>query len=533
MSTGYQIITLPTGEDVQFPSDMSDEAISAAIQQDLANTGPPQEPPMPISEELMGDLSTNWDELGERLGGVYERSGSPSEYAQTTMSQGVRTFGDTVGTLLKHGWKALPDFLTEPTETSIDEFQEYMLQYPTVQDGIQAAQEGMEAYEKWKEANPYDANMAENTIDIAAVMFPRVNPIRPTAVKVVNQSALGAKVARVQETLEPEPNTGPGTWDETSRATGARAVYDPTPPEIEMYEIVEAIPEYNPNRSSRKNAATVRKHVDTYKAETDRRILDNGNPQIDVNSVKEELSQQMSSILDGDGMGLMPNAERVAERVLTEAYKIIDASDGTALGLLNARRKIDDIIRKTRGKGAYDADRINGVDAAARIARTLLNDSVIDAVPDANVHDLLNKQHQLLKAHDILNTKAIKEPKNAWGRLMKSLKDMDLVPATVLGLGATAGTAGNLLGAGAAASIAIGAGGLYVGGKLLNPTNSKRVLGSVLEATNKAINKAQKSQVAKLKADRALLLEYMRSLTEQEELPVGEVSLDNSELFVQ
>ena len=486
----------------------------------------------PITQSLLesmgGTLEENAQELSDRYTGMSEanRLGTIDDgmgavgATRATLSQGIRTGGGLAGDVLSFGWDHLPDYIKDPIKTTAEDVWNFVKEVPGVQQAMAVATEGAQAYDEWAAANPQDAEVAAGTVDIAAVMFPRINPVRPYAVGKANAAVLKDKRGQVATMLRPDPNTGDGRWRETGMGNGRAAVYEPVPAETEMYEIVETVKGINPKRTHRKNAEVVLDDVNASKAELDARIINQGNPEIDLEDVKAELIERTAKLPQQEGLALVGDAEKVANRVLEEAFRILDESDGSALGLLNARRKFDEVVRRVRGDGVYDPTRESGIAAASRIVRGVLNERVKDAVPNANVHDLLNRQHRLIQAHDILDSNAKKEAKNVWGRAIQRLKDTDLLPSTVLALSATGTAAMESVSLGAAV---LGAAGIYVGGKMIagGTRQSKKIIATVVQSLNKAIDKAQGSEVAKLKADRAMLVEYMHDLPTEEQQQSG------------
>jgi len=473
--------------------------------------------PNAFLEELGGKLAATAEQGVQGAKEIMGFDVDPASKATMLASEAIQGVGgagvDLISTLWSQG---LPDALKEKAKTKAGEVKDWAMESPTVRAGLEAAMSGIENWSAFAKDNPADARQIEAVFDVGALAFPRVNPVPDKLLATTGKAVLKDKKKLVAKALQPEPNTGPGTWRETSAAGGRAAKYEPTPGEREMYDVVSTVPGLDPSRTSRH---AVEKVTDEIGATADRLVKavhDGGNPPVDVQALKDRILVEMQDLPNqAQGIGLIGDAGRVAQNVLEESAKLIDASDGTAAGLLAARKEFDRLLKRVRGDGVFNAERESGISAASRVVRDALNETVDAAVPSAKVHDLLNRQRQLYVSLDTYVPKAQKEAGNAISRVVEKIRANPAIPGTIL----SAGMAASFLMANAmAAGLTAGALGLYVGGKALpgGIAASKKAVHELLRATDKMIGSAQELGDAGLRADRAILLDYLKSLDEEQ-----------------
>jgi len=509
MAEQFQQIEV-NGEIVEFPATMSDDEIA----QVLAGDTPPS-PEAPLTDRLAGAYESGVDRAAsgmEAIGQKYGDVGAQDVLMQSAAG-GIKMIGQGGMEITKELWNMLPQAFTGPAEA----LGSTLAQSPYFRAPLELLNKGYEYYDDWAQKHPAEAAQFGAAFDVGALSSPRLKPGRPDFATKVATKELDRKVRNVQSLLEPDVNTGDGRWRE--EGLGRSAVYEPTESEMEMYRRVEMdVPNFSPNRTYRKNAEWTLDVVKDTRKELDSRIVAEGNPMVDIADTIDALDEAIADLPNSrQGTALVGDkqAQDIANRLLEEGRELLLTSDGTALGVMNARREFDSLVAEVLGNGVYDPSNIKGANVATRIIRNEMNERVIDAVPNALVHDLLDKQHQLIKAHDVLNSRATKELRDAFSRSMSKLRSFDLVPSTFLGLAAATGA---VAGSPVMASISLGAGGLYLGGRMVGLARSRQVLGQMAASIEKAIPKVQSAaDKAALRADRAMLLEYLKGLDEEEE----------------
>jgi hypothetical protein len=200
--------------------------------------------------------------------------------------------------------------------------------------------------------------------------------------------------------------------------------------------------------------------------------------------------------------------------------KLIDeAGSGNALRprqLLEIRQKFDNIFGETGGRLGDDV--LSAKNFSALNLRRTLNDLLKDTIKDPDVHDFLDRQHEGLKALDIVNRKRIPEMKNMFSRSWSKLKEYGHLPSTPLALYATATAVGaSGLAPVAAGSLAIGTAAWQTYKAMAGP-QKRKALAQMLSAMDKSI-KADPKMADILSADRALIVEMIKDINEE---PVAE-----------
>lgn len=476
-----------------------------------ADTLPEDVEVTPLADKLEATFQENATEFLDRIDVLNEDEyNTASAYVGAGISQLVSAGGDVAMDLVTSGLSHLPESFKAPPRKALA----YLANSDAGKAGIAAAIKGAEAYDEWKTENPQEAERLRQVVDVGAILFPRGNPVRPRAVVNFRKKSMDIRQREIGDSMRPPVTQNLNQWDESSMLSGGReAIYKPNAQEMEMYRVIdETVSEYNPGRTARYNNARVLEKVEDLKTKLDDDIVTAGNPAADVAQLKQDLSDSLANILEHEGMGLTSDAETVAKRVLDEAYKLIDASDGTALGLLNARRDLDKVVARVRGLSAYDPARDSGISVAVQRARTLINGEVDRVAHSANVSDSLYRQSTLLKATDRLQENARSEGTNALRRVVARIQDLPFVGTTVAGMAATAGVVGAATGNAGLIGLGLTAAGIVIAGKTVPYATKagRKIITEILDGSRKAINAAQKSEVAKLKADRAILVEYLR-----------------------
>lgn len=111
---------------------------------------------------------------------------------------------------------------------------------------------------------------------------------------------------------------------------------------------------------------------------------------------------------------------------LQKVARIIDRHDGSAHGLLQARKELDAYYYTTKKRIFKNSDGLEITSPEARayeIARTTINELIAEKAPSVAVKESLLKQRRLYQARDIVAPKAWVEPKTMWGRTKKRMEE--------------------------------------------------------------------------------------------------------------
>jgi len=297
--------------------------------------------------------------------------------------------------------------------------------------------------------------------------------------------------------------------------------YNPIEIEQEAINVLASLPSIKPNAPYTTTFNTVSDEIGNTRNRLDARIAKAGNPEIPMESVLDTLATNATMALRSPAV--LGNTEEALKKILAETQRQLEASDGTALGLLNARRNVDKWILDSRGS-AFDGDFENAITASRRVMADTLNTLVSEAVPNVNVDELLRKQMLMYQARGVIEQKAIQEANTAIGR---ALQRVELVtgakmPVTPLAATATGGAGVALMASGVmpyvGAGMVVAASGYGITRLAMSPT-TKKGLGQLLVGIGKA-EKAAKGNaqvLADLKLDRAVISSLLTDLRVEKE----------------
>ena len=301
-------------------------------------------------------------------------------------------------------------------------------------------------------------------------------------------------------------------------------VYHPLAIEQEGIDVLASLDSIKPNAPFTTNYNTVMDEIGNTRRRLDERIRKAGNPEVSMDTVIAELNKNAKRALEHPQ--IIGNVEQSLQKILAETARQLEKSDGTALGLLNARRNIDNWIASSRGN-AFDSEFENAITAGRRVVADTLNGIVSEAVPRANVDQLLRKQMLMYQAGGVIEQKALYEANTRLGRAMQRVEGVTgaKFPVTPLAMAATGGAGASLMASGFAPyvglSMILPASGYGLTKLAMSPT-TRKALGQLLVGIGKA-EKAAKGNaqlLADLKLDRAVvsaLLTDLRPAPEEEE----------------
>jgi hypothetical protein len=402
---------------------------------------------------------------------------SPAEQVQEA---GSELISGVSSVLVDGGLTLVDNLIPEDWQESIADFSrsswEYLNQSPIIREGVALAQDSLEAYEEWAKENPDYANRLEEIVNITAVARPKgTKPAGQAYDRKLAKERVTNRRKAVDKSLEPAtPKGGDGELVLTPGRLG-RYEYKPSKWERKRNNTVTQVKGYNPNKSSLHNRNELLLEAGRTKDTLTRYIVDKGNPEIDTAKLKETLTGVVDH-LDTQTL-LTGDAKQKALIIFQKAEELIDASDGTATGILQARRELDSWVRKQH-KSVFDADLMNATSVANKAIRDSINDAVEKAT-GSSVRTLLDKQHHLLSASDVLYEKALKEANSNIGRLKQSVERAVGMkfPTTPLAAGATTVAGVALLGTYPLVGATLaGTGGAYGLIKMLRSNQSRQFL---------------------------------------------------------
>ena len=430
-----------------------------------------------------------------------------------------------------------PAFIEEPfVNGAVEAFGaagDFIMNNDWVGPVLNMAKESLADYSNWKnssEENQRKARVLESTIDIASIIAPAskakflTDGWEDSGRKLVvagDKKKFTNKQEAVTDLLQPR-NMGKGSGRVTEEGPLRTKTYNPTEQEQLAINVVTGLPDIKPNRSATYNMNVVQDEIGKSTDRLNKRIAARGNPKVDAELIQQELTQDLNNLFKSPAFFGNKAVVSHAKRMQNLANKLVLDSDGTALGLLNARRELDRVL-KANSPAVFDADFENAKSQAMRIIRNKLNASVAEAVPETDVLRQLKRQNLMFNALDTLTDKSNVEDLTAVARALTRLEKATGLnaPTSVIGLAATAGIGTTALAySGTLGYLAAGAGvvgGMYALRAAQRSGTLKQTLGVALTGLNKAIKTSEGALLKQLKADRLAVIAYMQDAREESE----------------
>ena len=447
-----------------------------------------------------GYFSRVGSDLQNRFGEAVKSVGLQDQGQQNGLETGLQIAGKTmagsVNDVIGEGVKSAINYTPQPVIDAAKQAGNYVANTDLGQAGIAAAKQGMDAYKGWASDNPRAARDLESTVDIAG-MLP-VGKMAEAAAPIVGKAADATgtalqkagdyatqagvnqankmKMNFVQDLITPKV-TPTVAADQFSRSTEQgllkNRVVEPTPQEQAIAQTVASLP-VSKNNSLLKNYNIISDANDQEAQDLIARLKDN-----DVAVHPKEVDDALDGSLEQlkQNPYITGDAETSASRVINGMKYHVTNNDSTVSGLLQARKDFDAWVKSQKGKGVFDPSRDSAVTTAIQNVRQTVNNLVDQKVPDAGVKASLQKQSNLYRAMDNIESKGASEAPNMVSRAAQKVGD--LLP--VKGAIAKGALAAGLGGAAAYAPAAVGAGlGVYGVGKVLNSPMLKKGVGAAL-----------------------------------------------------
>lgn len=470
------------------------------------------EPEMAARETLRGELEQFGPEVSRRAQNVMGDDPSllrqlyqAPELALIGGSQAARAGGATLATYIS-SW--IPNSIKEGAEAAYDRIKDT----DAFRLAAQAASLGDAGYQAFKERMPAAAERFESAVDVGLLFSPRPDIPR---LDIAKRGAQKEATRRVREnkkdgvTLLLEPVT-PEMRDVFEEKGVLRTkTWEPNEFDNSVIDTVTNMKGVKPKRSYTYNYRQVQKEVEAAKQTTDK-IITAQNKAINSDKFLKDMQGAVNEVLKDD---IVRIATGDIQKQLTELSEIVLESVQTRgsdlVGVLEVRRKFDDLINNFDGTPSAKS-------IAARKIRGVLNDTLKDNTRGDQLHNLLTKQFHGITAMEDMLPKRNAESRDFISRAVRNLKSVDLLPNTVLALGAT-GTAGlgALGGAVPAAGAAVLGATVYTGVQAMKARNRARIYSSMLSAIDKAIPLTKGTALKELEMDRLLLVDLIDETREE------------------
>ena len=488
--------------------------------------------------------------LLERAGEVLQRRGAGIEETLTRpldlglaqegalgLSQKlVRTAGDVAGAVGEIAGDALITgiaFLTpDRAKEAVDDAFKYVSQTTVGKEGLRLASLSADQYKGWADANPDDAKLLESYFNIGALLVPATKikaPVLNVADTLEETGGNLVKGGREQlrgETRELitamlEPDAKHLTVDDFDVSDITQKItFNPSSPYTqETIDIITDSGIVNPKKTYTYNGKKLAEA-----SQRERKILEAKLAKEDVilnkPNVIKEIEFKAQQFLDTAQRTIQDKTVlNQVNSIFGEAVRGVQQSDGSLLGLLEARRGVDKFTRSYDGKVDYTTQ--NSLATASRAVRNTMNEILEREAKNTEVSTSLRKQAAFLDGVNTLNKKINKDGRTVLTRMARVAGNY--MPKTPLAQAATASAAAGLavqfwplMAAGAVTGVVYGAGKVFLSGE------SKKLLGRIITDTGKAIKKAEKmghlDAVEQMKADRLVLVSLLNeSPTEEPE----------------
>lgn len=431
------------------------------------------------------------------------------EFAAVAGSQAIRAGGATLSTYLG-SW--IPNSVKEGAAELYDEVKDT----EAFKTAAQAASYGFEAYEKFKEALPAQAERFETAVDITALFGPRPDLPRIDALKVPKR---GAQI-KADELVRDDKKKGvtllldplnPELTDVIEEKGVLRTkTWQPSEFDNQVIDTVTDMSGVKPKRSYTYNYRQIQKESLAARDATDALITKQNKP-IKGDKLVADMEDAIQETLKQNAYRLAPGDIKTQIDELSEiALELVRENGGDLNGVLRARREFDDAL----GTAFDNPSRARSI--AAKKIRGVLNDTLKNNTTGDKLKDLLTKQYHGLTALEDMLPKRNAEARDTVARLTRNLKSIDLLPNTALALGATGAVGLGAVGGAVPAAVAAGTGaGIYTAIKLMKPRNATRAYAALLNATDKALNVSTPEVVEQLKLDRLVLVDLLDDAREE------------------
>ena len=481
-----------------------------------------------IKEGLTGSVDTlksGYDETIDLLDKdvIEGRAGVPLMLTKSLLPAA----GEVALTGLKTAGQALslavPDVIEDYTMEGLSAITYDIMETPFFKEGLEAASQGYSKFLKFKENHPAEAEYLSSGFDISLMGLPasKVPPVTDTLDKwswnKTNAGRLqGIEQRRdiISQILAPVKLERKDIRRTDTKGLTGRITTTPDALEQEVINVVSLIPAVKGSKNPIKNANAVYDEIDATAERLIKRLKLKGNPAIDTKALNAGMDTEVAKYFAGNAATVSIASPKKMQAILDEAKKLISASDGTATGILQARKDLDKWLDGIDPKMVND-EYMDSKAKALKIIRESMNNAVDAAVPDVDVKGLLRKQYLMYKAFDNLADKSTKLASTSLARAYVNAKRVTgmAIPTTPLAMAATASAGTAALSSGwlafATGTLALGTGAVVTSRMLKGPT-AKKGLGVLLGQVSKAIKMSKsKEMIEQLKADRLVIISLL------------------------
>jgi hypothetical protein len=467
---------------------------------------------------------------GENVGESYDRQFAGQ---QSPIETGVQLAGQTFGTAFDiafEGIKQVVGLAPKQLKDLVGDAGQKFLETDIAQLGLQKLQQGVEAYQEWKQENPREAANLEAIGNLASVIpvgtggkagvsvvSREVRPALGQASARLEQAALsqaGAKQSDfVLDLVQPEftkrvQKETAGRTVEGKGITGSRT-RTPDAQEALMRDVVSEIPDVKPSNTFLKNYNVIEENLGARASNLVSEIKANDFifPRRELNKALSDIKERIiaNPVLTG-------NLETTAEKLINQFNKMVAEAPAKGSSFLQVRKDFDKWVMTQKGAKAFDPTTENAFSIVLREVRQGANDFLANKAPSVPVKQSLREQSALFNALDNIKPKIANEANSRIERFFDRVGKVVGTKNRVVQGGAVALGLGGLGAASTLAPFFTVLGGLGTAGvatyKLATSPQTKKALSRVLKEVEKQMPNVSTSQQAELRT----LVKDMRDL---------------------
>jgi hypothetical protein len=449
---------------------------------------------------------------------------------------------------------AIPDGLGEDGKQKFLQAWNVILNTESGQRGIEAYNKGINFWKKFELDNPNAAQSISAGINVASLLAPvkakktKINidaspsPLQILATKMDDAAGNQVKNKREKRAIQLlSPNNLKDAFKVEENGFNTRI------PVLDPYDkkVVERMGklEFNPTHSSIKVRDTVYRQAELERQQLEESLTKQPHAPIDNAQVMAGLKTKIDDLIENNAEAQTLGFDRLSPMFMKKTQELLDKNANTPIGILNARRELDEWAKSMKGNKAFDVDGVRaGFKSLLDTSRKHLNDEIAISSPSSNVKKSLESQSLLLSAGSSLDDKVRSEAATVIGRVIQNIKNttglsIPTTPLSVVGTGSIALT--TVGGLGVAQAIGV-ASSVYLAGSMAWKTavspKTKKILALTIRNLDKSIKVVQTGSgyavgtLAQMRADRAYLQDLLQSFPtsssssteETEEKVVGE-----------
>lgn len=352
----------------------------------------------------------------------------PSVLLQTVTTP-LRMVFDSASEMVMFGAEQGVGMLPEGLKEGAAEQFQALMQTKGGQMAWNAAGQGMEAWEEFKESYPNEATNLVAVMDLGftkgtgPLIKQKVKPMKLERIGMRNEAKpLAGGDADVYKVLfEGDKKTKEQVeLTEDPRGITGRQEQIATPEQVELIDVAKSAG-VSGNKTLQENYNALQKYYDGLESNLMKMLAKNEKktnwPEIDENLRANAKAQFDSIVQTNPKLMSSKEAKKQVAGLYREFLTILDEQGGTLQGLRVSRSMFDDRLQRM----GYDlsGDRLTVGNLSAMAVRRAVNQTIFDVVPEAET--IFSKMSQIIPTLGSLNAKAATEAKTRFGRFVNEL----------------------------------------------------------------------------------------------------------------